>query len=50
MLVAVFDGGAEVAVGEHHTLRGARGAGGVVDDGEVGEIVRRESEIPGRET
>ena len=50
MLVAVFDGRAEVAVSEHHSLRSACGAGGIVDHRKVGEIVGREGYVVRRET
>ena len=45
-LAVVHDGG-EVAVGEHHALRVAGGAGGVVDRGEVVPVVGREDDVVG---
>ena len=39
ILVGKLDGGRYVAEGQHHAFRGAGGAGGVVDDVQVGKVV-----------
>ena len=43
--LAVVHNGAEVPVGEHDTLRVARGTGGVVDRGKVVPVVGREVDV-----
>jgi hypothetical protein len=48
--VAIIYGGREAFVAEHYTLRGAGGAGSIIDNGKVFGIVGRIVHVLGSET